>query len=767
MENTEHTEQALEVKEQLKKQIIYGCGENNCIGIFCKVSDVEPVANEIVRILSEYGTYFTCESLYFINERIKREVLRSISPLNKLGLHMNLSVGMLPVFKCSVSRGVQPPNRMPYDYSRSVLEYLYWNLSSGISLSSAPGSPCLRTPEKKPEKETLQMNLARIIHMKKSKSTSIMLQGLFYHELNKLRVSYDSAAAVRIVKLFNAVKESVKFEKRYFIRFLEAIQRLCEEGSVQDFLCMDNCNRQPGGLSYNQTHECGFTESEEFIRPGERKEIKPYVMNRVIEVCVLCGGSLADCDYPHCDYLCYTSGKICVNELIDLIKSLIIVIDNTSVINMREGTLLLAILKSLKGLHTFAVTTGIVHHSIFVNRRFSRLLNYKAEIKYHKEGAVSILDYPFILDMAAKSDLIQIENTDRMKAELQDAFFRSLFEGKIPPYLSFEVKRETIVEDSLALLQSIEKEMVWKQLKIKFHGEEGVDSGGIKKEFFQILSQRTLGQWDIFEEKNGYLWIKTMSPEEMHKRENEFYILGCILGLAAYNGAVLCFYFPHVFYKKLLSQPCALEDIKQIDPSLYQSLVNLRNMSSEELSSLGLEIVTVNGFKDVCKDNLEEFIKKYYQDVLDKSIAPAFENIKKGMWSICGNTFIRSLLPCELSVLIGGMECQNFDEIEKYTIYNGYRKDSILVQYFWEIFKEYDTVSQKKFLRFVTGTDRAPSGGLSRLAIVFMRNGGDTDRLPSSQTCFNTFLIPEYSSKEKLKEKLDIAISHTEGFFLL
>lgn len=38
--------------------------------------------------------------------------------------------------------------------------------------------------------------------------------------------------------------------------------------------------------------------------------------------------------------------------------------------------------------------------------------------------------------------------------------------------------------------------------------------------------------------------------------------------------------------------------------------------------------------------------------------------------------------------------------------------------------------------------------------------------LPTSHTCFNHFLLPEYSSKEKLKEKLDIALNNAEGFGL-
>ncbi|KAI5183914.1 ubiquitin-protein ligase E3 A [Nematocida sp. AWRm78] len=791
MKNKE-SKQNLELVEKLKKQIIYGCGGGLCIGIFCKLSDIESISDEIVELLLEYDDYFTCESLYFIHGRAAYTAQKESKYYStRIGLHPNMSVALLPqavkkqmnelnIIKNSAGKIISHINT-----ARNILKYFYMSLKSTgqTSYSCSPimhrefGVPLSVVQENflllpKPytdensKKEYLRMELARVIHKKKAKTEAIVLQGLFYHELNRLKAGYSIHTTIRIIKLFNAVKECVKFEKKYFIRFLESIEMLCQVTKAENILCMDGCNKMLGGFSYKKVPECGFKEHEEFpviTRPIPVKEIS----ERVIEECPLCNETLKDCEYPHCDSLCYVSNKLCINELIDLIKSLIIVIDNTSVINMREGTLLLAILKSLKGLYEFSVETGLIHHSMFVNRRFSRLLNYKAEVRYHKEGSHSIFDFPFILDMPAKSDLIQIENTDRMKAELQDAFFRSMFEGQVDPYLNLEVGRESVVEDSLRLLESLEEGTAWKQLKIKFVGEDGIDSGGIKKEFFQILSQKTLGEWDIFRESNGCLWFNHFSDEELEKRKTQYKILGSILGLAAYNGAVLCFYFPQVFYKRLLGYSGTFEDLKTVEPTIYQTLTQIKEMTPEEVSALSLEYTLDGKVHEVSHHNIEEFTQVYCKELLETRLEPAFALIKEGLWRICGDTFIKSLLPCELSILIGGMECINMEELERYTIYNGYRRDSELIQSFWEIFKQYDITMQKKFLRFVTGTDRAPSGGLSRMALVFMRNGGDTDRLPSSQTCFNTFLIPEYSNKKKLKEKLDLAISNTEGFFLL
>ena len=37
-------------------------------------------------------------------------------------------------------------------------------------------------------------------------------------------------------------------------------------------------------------------------------------------------------------------------------------------------------------------------------------------------------------------------------------------------------------------------------------------------------------------------------------------------------------------------------------------------------------------------------------------------------------------------------------------------------------------------------------------------------RLPCAQTCFNVLLLPEYSTRERLEERLRLAISYAKGF---
>ena len=74
---------------------------------------------------------------------------------------------------------------------------------------------------------------------------------------------------------------------------------------------------------------------------------------------------------------------------------------------------------------------------------------------------------------------------------------------------------------------------------------------------------------------------------------------------------------------------------------------------------------------------------------------------------------------------------------------------------------------QKKLYVFVTASARVPPKGIGVVTFVVHRNGPDSDRLPSSLTCFGRLLLPEYSSKDKLRRMLVTALENYNGFGLV
>ena len=90
-----------------------------------------------------------------------------------------------------------------------------------------------------------------------------------------------------------------------------------------------------------------------------------------------------------------------------------------------------------------------------------------------------------------------------------------------------------------------------------------------------------------------------------------------------------------------------------------------------------------------------------------------------------------------------------------------------MVLWFWEIvLEEWNDEQRRRLLVFATGTDKAPVNGLRSLKFYLVKDAenADDNKLPTSHTCFNQLLMPEYSTKEILREKLLLAIDTCTGF---
>lgn len=124
---------------------------------------------------------------------------------------------------------------------------------------------------------------------------------------------------------------------------------------------------------------------------------------------------------------------------------------------------------------------------------------------------------------------------------------------------------------------------------------------------------------------------------------------------------------------------------------------------------------------------------------------------------MCDNMIIKELFDAKnLELMICGTRVLDFGELKKAAYYrNGFHEMMPVVQWFWDIIlNEYNDDQRRKLLAFSTGSDRAPVKGLGAMRFIIEMDGEDSEKLPTSHTCFNQLLIPKYSSKEKLRIKL-------------
>jgi len=418
------------------------------------------------------------------------------------------------------------------------------------------------------------------------------------------------------------------------------------------------------------------------------------------------------------------------------------------------------------------------------------------ENKYKNTNEFTYTDYPWILECEFKAKILDEESEYEMRKEIKNDMTRILASaptgGMAFPSLDtilqiqnnvfykIQVRRDNLLEGTLNQLSKTNINFK-KPMKVKFQGEQGVDEGGVKKEFFQLITRQLFTpDYGMFttKENDRFLWFNMNSIEA----PLNFELAGMILGLAIYNSVNLDVKFPVVIYKKLLDEPLILKDVEEFDSDLYKSLKHILEYQGNLEEDLYMQFQVTYDFYgehqvhelipngsniNVTQENKEEYVKLYLDWYLNKSIEVQFRPFYKGFNKVVTGDAIRLFTGEELLTLICGSPHLDFAQLEKVTTYEGgFTKDTPIIKQFWEVVHEFTEEQKKAFLSFCTGSDRAPIKGLGSMVFIIARHGPDSDILPSAHTCFNHLLLPEYSSKEKLREKLIIATSNAEGFGL-
>ncbi|CAF3132441.1 unnamed protein product [Rotaria socialis] len=435
---------------------------------------------------------------------------------------------------------------------------------------------------------------------------------------------------------------------------------------------------------------------------------------------------------------------------------------------------------------------------IFINEYANEKLEIKKEyLNFIQQPTSSIefsfIYYPFFLSTINKIALLNIESKARMYLQRRSIFVHNIFSSvRLNPVFKINVRRDHLIEDALISLeyQGIEQpEELKKQLFVEFEGEQGHDEGGLSKEFFQLITEQIFSpEYAMFmtNEETRCLWFNPSAAEDL---DREYTLIGMLFGLAIYNSIILDIQFPPILYRKLLGKFGTFEDLATSHPTSYKSLKSLlafnekdEGMTVEDAFSLTFQVAITDAIgsqllfdlKDggdtisVTNANREEFVQLYSDLLLNKSIQRQFDPFFHGFLLVTHDSSLRKLFRAdEIDLLVAGSHVLDFNQLALAAEYDGgYSKDSPTIKNFWTVLMTFTDEQKRKFLRFTTGSDRTPIGGLARLKLIISRNGPDTDRLPTAHTCFNALLLPDYSSIEKLQEKLSIAIDNAEGFGL-
>jgi E3 ubiquitin-protein ligase HUWE1 len=355
-----------------------------------------------------------------------------------------------------------------------------------------------------------------------------------------------------------------------------------------------------------------------------------------------------------------------------------------------------------------------------------------------------------------------------------------------------------VFEDSFKRLAPDSDFMKGKDIRgrpdISFKNEEGIDAGGLTREWYEIITRDMFNaDFGLFEASTGEGGA-TFSPSpasfSLHSPKlalQYMQFVGRIIGKAVADGYLVDARFSRAFLKHMLGQAPTLADLESQDPEFFTSLTRVLSLSREELAACDFAFVRtvehalgerrdeelVPGGADitVTHANRHLYVELMVEHRLTRSIVAQTDAFLLGFSELVPPSLISIFTPEELELLIAGLPDIDVADLRAHTEYVGYRPTDEVVGWFWALVEGLDASDRARLLMFVMGTSKVPLGGFAALRgqrgpqRFTIQRGGDPESLPASHTCFNTLDLPPYRDAEALADKLMLAIREAfEGF---
>ncbi|AQZ15594.1 RSP5 (YER125W) [Zygosaccharomyces parabailii] len=356
----------------------------------------------------------------------------------------------------------------------------------------------------------------------------------------------------------------------------------------------------------------------------------------------------------------------------------------------------------------------------------------------------------------------------------------------LPGQCHIKVRRKNIFEDAYQEIMRQTPEDLKKRLMIKFDGEEGLDYGGVSREFFFLLSHEMFNPfYCLFEYSAHDNYTIQINPNSGVNPEhlNYFKFIGRVVGLGVFHRRFLDAFFVGALYKMMLRKKVVLQDMEGVDAEVHNSLKWILENSIDGILDLTFsaddesfgEIQTVdlkpNGRNiEVNDENKKEYVELFSQWKIVDRVKEQFRAFMDGFNELIPEDLVTVFDERELELLIGGIAEIDVEDWKKHTDYRGYQESDEVIKWFWTCVSEWDNEQRARLLQFTTGTSRIPVNGFKDLQgsdgprRFTIEKAGEIRHLPKSHTCFNRVDLPPYEDYDNLKQKLTIAVEETVGF---
>jgi len=254
-------------------------------------------------------------------------------------------------------------------------------------------------------------------------------------------------------------------------------------------------------------------------------------------------------------------------------------------------------------------------------------------------------------------------------------------------------------------------------------------------------------------------WFSPYTLQPVYKYE----IFGLLLALSVHNGFILPVRFPLALYRALLRDPTSappaelswIADGWPERARYYDDCEEPYNFDFDFTIDIGrpfnksitFDMTIARDDKWSCRDaithalkedelggsgppvthaSIEAFRQSYVQWLLDISVRDALRAFVRGFQSLLSFHELHCLQPEALRLLVEGAEKElDVDRLQRWTTYPGPEFDphSQTLELFWDAARTWDSDYKKKFLKFITGSDRMPMQGEQGIDFKIQRSG--------------------------------------------
>ncbi|XP_052755161.1 apoptosis-resistant E3 ubiquitin protein ligase 1 [Galleria mellonella] len=390
------------------------------------------------------------------------------------------------------------------------------------------------------------------------------------------------------------------------------------------------------------------------------------------------------------------------------------------------------------------------------------------------------------------------EDTFKNKQEFFYSEVRKAHARHAHDKVALRVARADLLRSSLKATRHFSLADWCKSFDVSFQGEQGVDWGGVRREWFSLVC----GQ--LFDSRFGLFVSFNDSPTGLvhpnphrppHLKLKYFELAGKLVGKCLYESALGGSYRQLVrarltrsFLAQIIGLRVHYKYFEQDDPELYLSKIKYvletdldapdaaeLYWAEEEYDHTGRLLYTHDLVPNGASIRVNNATKLQYVDAL-------------AQWRLAGrcrletDAFLRGLTLLvpdhllaifdenELELLVCGTGELAVGDWRAHALLAGGGRDwQRLLAWFWAALNAFTPAERARLLQFTTGCSQLPPGGFQELNPRFQITAAPTfGALPTAHTCFNQLCLPDYDSYDQLVHALLWAINEGgEGFGMI